>query len=190
MNLSIQRRLASKLLKCGQHKVWMEPLRLKDISEAITREDVRKLIKSGAIEKAPEDAPSKTQIAVRAAQKKKGRRRGHGSRKGSFKSRTGNEQKARWIRTIRPQRQMIRELKASGTINNETYKKLYKLSKGGVFRSRKHLELYLKEHNLISQETKLPVHGNPKISIVSEKVDQTNFSEKFDQKRMKKSEKK
>ncbi len=152
MNLSIQRRLASKIMKCGQHKVHMDPLRLKDISEAITREDVRKLIKSDAITKIPEDAPSKRQITLRAAQKKKGRRTGHGSRKGSFKSRTGNSQKERWIRTIRPQRQMIRELKDAETIDNETYKKLYKLSKGGVFRSRKHLELYLKEHNIISEK--------------------------------------
>lgn len=47
---------------------------------------------------------------------------------------------------------MISGLKASGAINNETYKKLYKLSKGGVFRSRKHLELYMKEHKMLIEK--------------------------------------
>jgi len=148
----IQRRIASKILKCGKNRVWMDPQKLKDISEAITREDVRRLIKNGAIEKAAEEAPSRASITLRSLKKKKGRRSGHGSRKGTFESRTGNEQKLRWIKTIRPQRQMISELKKSGAIDNETYKKLYKLSKGGVFRSRKHLELYMKEHKMLADK--------------------------------------
>ncbi|MBI3413550.1 MAG: 50S ribosomal protein L19e [Candidatus Aenigmarchaeota archaeon] len=152
MNTSVQRRIAAKILKCGKNRVWTDPQKLKDISEAITREDVRRLIKSGAIVKSAEEAPSRAVIRTRAAKRRKGRRSGQGSRKGSFESRTGNEQKLRWIKTIRPQRRMIGELKASGAINNETYKRLYKLSKGGVFRSRKHLELYIKEHKLLVEK--------------------------------------
>ncbi|MBI4177404.1 MAG: 50S ribosomal protein L19e [Candidatus Aenigmarchaeota archaeon] len=151
MNTSIQRRIASKVLKCGSNRVWMDPQKLKDISEAITREDVRRLIKSGAIQKAAEEAPSRMGIRLRAIKKKKGRRSGHGSRKGTFESRIGNTKKLRWIKTIRPQRQMLGELKATGAIDNETYKTLYKLSKGGVFRSRKHLELYMKEHKMLNE---------------------------------------
>ncbi len=150
MNLSIQRRIASKIMKCGQNRIWIDPAKAKEVSEAITRDDVRRLIASGAVVKSPEAAPSRAKIIMRAAQKRKGRRSGHGSRKGSFASRSGNTKKLRWIRTIRPQRAMISELKKSGSIGNETYKKLYSLSKGGVFRSRKHLELYMKEHNMIT----------------------------------------
>lgn len=152
MNTSIQRRMASKILKCGVNRVWVDPQKVKDISEAITREDVRKLIKSGMIMKAAEEAPSRMRIRLREAKKRKGRRSGHGSRKGSFESRTGNTKKSRWIKTIRPQRQMLSELKIAGAINNETYKMLYKLSKGGVFRSRKHLELYMKEHKMLDEK--------------------------------------
>ncbi len=150
MNLSTQRRIAAKIMKCGENRVWINPANAKEVSEAITREDVRRLIASGAMVKSPEAAPSKAKIIMRAAQKRKGRRSGHGSRKGSFSSRSGNTKKLRWIRTIRPQRAMISKLKKSGSIGNETYKKLYALSKGGVFRSRKHLELYMKEHNMIT----------------------------------------
>ncbi|MBI1971801.1 MAG: 50S ribosomal protein L19e [Candidatus Aenigmarchaeota archaeon] len=152
MNTTIQRRIAAKILKCGANRVWIDPQKLKDVSEAITREDVRKLIGSGAIVKSAEEAPSRRIIRMRAIKRRKGRRSGHGSRKGSFEARTGNTQKMIWIRTIRPQRQMISELKKSGAIGNETYKRLYKLSKGGVFRSRKHLELYMKEHGMAFPE--------------------------------------
>ena len=154
MNTSIQRRIAALILKCGANRIWIDPQKVKDVSEAITREDVRKLINSGAIVKSPENAPSRAGIRMRAIKKRKGRRSGHGSRKGSFSSRIGNTQKLRWIKTIRPQRQMISELKSGGAINNETYKKLYKLSKGGVFRSRKHLELYMKEHKMLDEKIK------------------------------------
>ncbi len=132
--------------------MWIDPAKAKEVSEAITRDDIRRLIDSGAVVKSPEAAPSRAKIIMRAAQKRKGRRSGHGSRKGSFSSRGGNTKKLRWIRTIRPQRAMISELKKSGSINNETYKKLYSLAKGGVFRSRKHLELYMKEHNMMAAD--------------------------------------
>ena len=154
MNTSIQRRIAAKILKCGANRVWIDPQKLKGVSEAITREDVRRLINSDAIMKSPEEAPSRAGIRLRAIKKRKGRRSGQGSRKGSFESRTGNTQKLRWIKTIRPQRRMIKELKASGMIDNVTYKRLYKLAKGGVFRSRKHMELYMKEHKMFKEMKK------------------------------------
>ncbi|MBI2085356.1 MAG: 50S ribosomal protein L19e [Candidatus Aenigmarchaeota archaeon] len=159
MNTSIQRRIASKILKCGENRIWIDPQKLKDVAEAITREDVRRLIKSGAMVKSAEEAPSRAGIRLRAIKKIKGRRSGQGSRKGTFSSRTGNTKKLRWIRTIRPQRQMISELKSTGAIDNEIYKTLYKLSKGGVFRSRKHLELYMKEHKMLAEKDKKEEKG-------------------------------
>ncbi|MFH1450548.1 MAG: 50S ribosomal protein L19e [archaeon] len=152
MNLNSQKRIAASILKCGRNRVWVDPLKNKEVSEAITREDIRKLVKSGAIVKSPVEASSKRRTRKRALQKKKGRRTGHGSRKGSFEARTGNARKLRWIKIIRPQRRTIKELKMAGSISNETYKILYKLAKGGVFRSKKHLELYIKEHNLLIEK--------------------------------------
>lgn len=49
MNLTLQRRLASKILKCGEGRVWIDPAKMSQVDEAITREDVRKLIGEGAI---------------------------------------------------------------------------------------------------------------------------------------------
>ena len=46
MNLAYQKRVASKLLKCGLHRVWVDdrPEVQERISEAVTRDDVRLLI--------------------------------------------------------------------------------------------------------------------------------------------------
>ena len=46
MNLSYQKRVASGLLKCGVHRVWVDdrPEVQERISEAVTRDDVRLLI--------------------------------------------------------------------------------------------------------------------------------------------------
>jgi large subunit ribosomal protein L19e len=46
MNLSYQKRVASRLLKCGVHRVWVDdrPEVQEKISEAVTKDDVRVLI--------------------------------------------------------------------------------------------------------------------------------------------------
>lgn len=131
MNLNLQRRLASKLLNCGQNRVWIDPDKLSDVEEAITREDVRNLINSGVI----------------IAKRKKGisrviekRRRGPGSIKGGKKS------KKAWLSKIRPLRKMLKKLRKEG-LSRDVYRRLYYLSKGAFFRDRSHLKLYLEKEN-------------------------------------------
>ena len=43
-DLAGQRRLAARILKIGQNRVWINPERMDDVEGAITREEVRKLI--------------------------------------------------------------------------------------------------------------------------------------------------
>ena len=40
------------------------------------------------------------------------------------------------------------ELKTGSKISDEVYKDLYRKSKGGFFRSKRHIKLYLTEHKL------------------------------------------
>jgi len=47
LKLSFQKRLAADLLKCGVHRVKIDPKKVEEITEAITREDVKRLIKDG-----------------------------------------------------------------------------------------------------------------------------------------------
>jgi large subunit ribosomal protein L19e len=137
----LQKRLAAKILKVGESRVWLDPSKMKDIEKAITKQDIRKLIKQGAIKALPEKLHR---------QKIRRKRRGPGSRKGSKHAIVSAKRK--WIATIRPLRKMLKELRDSGQIDNPTYKRLYLLVKGGMFRSRAHLKIYLEQHDLLKKK--------------------------------------
>lgn len=140
---SFQKKLASKILKAGAERVWIDPDKQKDVEKAITRIDVKKLIKQGAIK----ELPKKLQI-----HKERKGRKGPGSRKGSkFSIVTA---KRRWINTVRPLRDLLKKLKASDQIENSTYRKMRLLVKGGMFRSRHHLRIYLEQHDLLKKVDK------------------------------------
>jgi large subunit ribosomal protein L19e len=147
VKLNAKKRLAAQILKVGVNRVWMDPARAEDISTAITREDIKSLIKQGAIRAKPEHGTSRGRHRELAAKRKSGRRGGAGSRKGAKHARLGK--KASWIQTVRPLRSRLRELKKEGIIGAREYRKLYRMVGGGVFRSRAHLETYLKEKGLL-----------------------------------------
>lgn len=48
-DLRNQRRMAATLLKCGKNRVWMDYDRLDEIAKAVTKDDIRVLIKGKAI---------------------------------------------------------------------------------------------------------------------------------------------
>ena len=50
MSLKSQRRLATKILKVGEGRVWIDPNRIDDVEAAITRTDIRRLIHEGVIQ--------------------------------------------------------------------------------------------------------------------------------------------
>ncbi|MFQ5976126.1 MAG: 50S ribosomal protein L19e [Candidatus Hydrothermarchaeales archaeon] len=147
MDLKTQRRLAAKILKVGQNRVWMDEDKLTEVSEAVTRDDVRRLIREGIIRARTEVGVSKYRARKRNIQKAKGRRRGHGKRKGTLGAKV--TKKRRWIQTIRPVRDSLRKLRDTNKIDRSTYRKLYMMAKGGIFRSRSHLNTYVKEHKLL-----------------------------------------
>ena len=49
---------------------------------------------------------------------------------------------------IRSQRMLIKELLEKGSIQRETYRFLRKKSKGGFFRNKGHIKVYLTEHKM------------------------------------------
>ncbi len=143
MNLSIQRRLASKVLKCGKNRIWFNPEMLEDIATASTKEDIRELIEKGAIKKKPVKGICRSRINLKRLKKAKGRSRGYGSRKGKKTARMPS--KRLWIMRIRALRRRLRELKSSGKIDVKTYRILYRKAKGGEFRSVAHLNAVIEE---------------------------------------------
>ncbi len=143
MDVSFQKNLAAKILKCGVSRIYIDPKALDDVSEAITRDDVRNLIKRGLIKKLPKKGNSRSRIRKNMAQKKKGLRNGQGSRKGTKYARL--PRKRRWVKTIRAIRRELRNLKKDGKIDKKTYRKYYRYAKGGMFKNRAHLLIHLKE---------------------------------------------
>lgn len=150
MKLSVQKRLAADVLNCSPNRVKFAPDRLVDIKEAITKADIRSLISDGLIIKQPEQGVSRARAKVRANQRRKGLQRGPGKRKG--KATAIVPSKVAWMAKVRAQRDLLRELKEKTIIDQSTYKNLYRKSKGGFFRNKRHIKIYIKEHNMIKQE--------------------------------------
>ncbi len=153
--LNLQRRLAASILKAGRNRVTFNKDKLKESAEAITRADVRGLIIKNAISKKPKKGVSRVRARKLHEQKKKGRRKGIGSRKGTWNARTGGR-KRRWINKIRTQRELLKELRDKEVITPHIYRKLYRIAKSGYFRTRAHLKLY------ISKEYKKDIVDNKK----------------------------
>ena len=141
MDLTNQRRMASVLLKCGSGRVYMNPNNLEEIAEAVTRSDVKKLIKEGVIKARQVKGISTGRKRSRMKQKESGKRKGHGSWKGSKYARF--PKKRRWIQTIRPIRRTLKEYRTGGYINSETYRYYYKHASGGIFRSVGHMKSHM-----------------------------------------------
>jgi large subunit ribosomal protein L19e len=149
MNLKNQRRVASQLLKCGENRVWIDPNRQEDAADAITRGDVRTLIDSGAIVARQKTGVSRGRTNYRKAQRAKGRRRGHGSRRGTKGARKPSKEV--WMQAIRPIRRKLKELRDTGKIDPATYREFYLKAKGGVFKSRPHLVSHLKAEGILKE---------------------------------------
>jgi len=144
MDLKVQKRLSSQLFGCSPDRVVFDNDRLEDIKQAITKRDLRLLIGDGAISKKAGNFTSRVRARKLALQKRKGRRDGPGSRKGKFASRF--KPKETWMNNIRVQREFIKLLLDNGIITRLAYRELYLKSKGGYFRSRRHIKLYLQDH--------------------------------------------
>ena len=149
MKLSVQKRLASQVLKCSPKKVSFAPDRSADIKEAITRSDIKNLVSEGLIVKSQAIGVSRARAKKRAEQRKKGLQRGPGKRKG--KKTAIVPRKTSWMAKIRTQRALLKELKENNRIKQEDYISLYKKAKGGFFRNKRHIKLYIEEHNMFQR---------------------------------------
>ena len=148
-DLRNQRRMAASILKCGVNRVWMDQDRLDEIAKAVTKEDIRILINGKAITVRQIKGISSGRKKFNKKQKEKGRKRGHGSRKGAKYARL--PKKERWMRTIRPLRKYLRSLRDEKQIDKTTYRKYYMKAKGGEFRSKHHLQTHLVADGILKE---------------------------------------
>lgn len=142
-NVTPQRRMAADILGIGQNKVYIDPDQVGDVATAVTRQDVRNLIKQGTIQKREDQGTSRGRARHTQEQKKKGRKQSHGSRKGRKTAR--KSAKEEWMQKIRGLRSELKQLRDNDTITASQYRHLYRMAKGNAFRNKKHMQIYMEK---------------------------------------------
>jgi large subunit ribosomal protein L19e len=142
------KRLAADILGVGVSRVKISPEAVGRLDEVVTRDDVRALIEEGLIWAEPKKGVSRGRWRIRHLKKKRGRRRGPGSRKGK----RVDEQEV-WKNKVRAMRRFLNTLKRLGKLEPAVWRRLYRMVKGNYFRDLNHLKTYINEHKL----TKEPV---------------------------------
>jgi large subunit ribosomal protein L19e len=154
MKLGKQKDLASRALNVSKKRIkFSTDSKVKsDLKEIISRESVKELVENGSIRILPKKGNSRTRANKIAEQKKKGRRQGHGSRKGTANARFNNKDK--WMIKIRSLRKLLKKLKDDGKLETKVYRDLYMKSKGNFFRNKRHMMLYIEQNHLLTNVEK------------------------------------
>ncbi|MHA2273140.1 MAG: 50S ribosomal protein L19e [Candidatus Hodarchaeales archaeon] len=153
MELRAQRRIAAAVMKTGRNNVWIDPDFAYDVSLALTRDDIRKLIYDRVIQSRPMKGVSRARARIRASEKRRGQHRGHGSRHGTANARSGGR-KSLWVKKIRAQRRYLKALRDEEMITRAQYRELYAKAKGGAFRSLSHLRHTITELGWLKKKKK------------------------------------
>ncbi|MEC8220712.1 MAG: 50S ribosomal protein L19e [Nanoarchaeota archaeon] len=152
MNLKKQKQLIARSLGVSPKRVKLSnaPEHKKEIQELISREGAKDLLSEGMVTKSAPRGNSRTRANHIAAQKKKGRRSGHGSRRGTENARFGDKDK--WMIKIRALRALLKKFKDEGRLETSTYRDLYRKSKGNFFRNKRHMLLFIEQNSLLKSK--------------------------------------
>ncbi len=143
------KRIVSDTRKVGISRVYIDTNNIDKVADAATRSDIAALMDQGIIKIKQKKGISNGRLKSRIKQISKNRRRGPGSLRGTRNARF--PRKSRWVKTIRALRSELRELKESGKINDEAYRKYYRLIKSGNIRSRSQLVSHIKSAGLMGE---------------------------------------
>ncbi|MCH7568260.1 MAG: hypothetical protein IIA87_02460 [Nanoarchaeota archaeon] len=127
MKLNNKKELAVRTLGIGKDRILFNKERLEEIKEAITKQDIRDLVKDKAI------------IIKEIKGSKKRKKRKTRRRKGSIKKKVKTRKRDYMIIT-RKLRAYALELKKRGALGLEEYRKIRKEIRAKEFRSKAHMK--------------------------------------------------
>ncbi len=128
-----KKELAAKALNVGKERVKFVKIRLDEIKDAITKQDIRDLVMSGAIIVKP--------VKGRKSNVKRKNRRGQGKVKRKVKKR-----KEEYVKITRKLRKHVKILKTQGKINHEESKQIRKEIRNKIFKSKASLNAHIGEN--------------------------------------------
>jgi large subunit ribosomal protein L19e len=142
VNLRAKKRLVSRVTGVGIHRIWFDAEHVDDITDAITRENIRSLITANTIKIKPFKGTSRGRARLKRIQKGK-RGRTAGSKKGSKGARVGKKQV--YVKKVRALRYLLKVSKDRKEITNPQFWSLYKKIGGNTVRNKAHLRLLIDE---------------------------------------------
>ncbi len=142
VNLRTKKRFVSRVTGVGIHRIHFDSDHLDDISDAITRANIRSLLTANTIKIKPIKGTSRGR-----AQRKKMQKRKRGTTQGSKQGRKGAREgkKEVYVKKVRALRYLLKVAKDRKDITNKEFWTLYKKVGGNTVRNKAHLRSLMEE---------------------------------------------
>ncbi|MEM0074303.1 MAG: 50S ribosomal protein L19e [Candidatus Micrarchaeaceae archaeon] len=144
MTIKFAKRAAAEMLSRGESAIRIKTNALPDAEKALTRDDIRNLIKQGNIYALPKKHNLSLHGKLLRKKRAKGRKRGYGKRSGTAKARSGMS----WERKVRSQRKLLRQLRILHKLDTKAFRRFYLLVKGNSFPDKRSLLLHLSDEGI------------------------------------------
>jgi len=142
VNLKAKKRLVSRVVGVGVHRIKFDSDHLDDIADAITRDNIRSLITANTIKIKSIVGTSRGRAQTKRIQKKK-----RGTTQGNKKGRKGARapRKDAHMIKVRALRYRLKIAKDRKEITNPEFWQLYKMIGGNTIRNSAHLRSLIEE---------------------------------------------
>lgn len=144
MSTTFAKRAASYILNRGESSIRIKPEAMDDASKALTKDDIRRLIKDGKIFATDEKHNKSTRSKRLRQARAEGRSRGTGRRRGTRKTRVGRT----WEKKVRSQRFLLKELKSMKKIDTHIFNEYYRRIKGNEYANKGTILLHMREQGI------------------------------------------
>ncbi len=142
VNLKSKKRLVSRITGVGIKRIHFDSEHLDDITDAITRDDIRSLMTANTIKIKSLKGASRGRAKTKRIQKSK-RGTKQGSKKGTKGARVGKKEV--YVKKVRSLRHILKVAKDRKDITNKEFWSLYKKVGGNTIRNKAHLLTMMKE---------------------------------------------